>query len=179
MSQAVKSLIAVLLRLMPSPYQKQNLEAALALFLEAQGKPLPAYTQLKSASALSRFYNVYDWPVRKLIRAVRKAALEQLLGLGGAGRRPILRAVLDLTTLEKRGKFKALSDLLHILNGKRGMHLVVLYLEVDSFRIPWGFRVWRGKGKLECRHAGSEAPAYLACESQEPLQDSCAGRCRI
>ena len=89
MSQAVKHLIAVLIDLMPSPYQRENLEAALALFLEAQGKPLPAYTQLKSASALSRFYNVYDWPVRTLIRSVRKAILEQLLARSGRGRRPI------------------------------------------------------------------------------------------
>jgi hypothetical protein len=26
--------------------------------------------------------------------------------------------------------------------------LVVLYLEVDGWRIPWGFRVWRGEDLL-------------------------------
>jgi hypothetical protein len=27
------------------------------------------------------------------------------------------------------------------------LHLVVLYLVVGPFRMPWGFRVWRGKGR--------------------------------
>jgi hypothetical protein len=171
MSQAVKRLIGVLIGLMPSPYQKQNIQAALALFLEAQGKPLPAHTQIKSPSALSRFYNVYLWSVRKDIRSVHKAALEQLLSLAGAGRRPVLRAILDLTSLEKRGKFKALSGLLHVLNGKRGMHLVVLYLEIGSFRIPWSFRVWRGKGAL--------SPAMLGLKLLRTLPVSLKSRYKI
>lgn len=32
----------------------------LGLFLEAQGCPLPQYSKSKSASALSRFLNIYD-----------------------------------------------------------------------------------------------------------------------
>ena len=34
-----------------------------------------------------------------------------------------------------------------MLNGKRGLHLVVLYIVVGNRRIPWSFRVWRGKGQ--------------------------------
>ena len=49
---------------MPSRYQQQNLEAMLGLFLEAQGKPLPEHSISKSASALSRFLNIYDWSTR-------------------------------------------------------------------------------------------------------------------
>jgi|GEM_PF-6274990 len=33
-----------------------------------------------------------------------------------------------------------------VLNGKRGLHIVVLYLMIGEWRIPWSFRVWRGKG---------------------------------
>jgi hypothetical protein len=40
---------------MPSEYQRDNLQAMLGLFLEAQGHPLPQHSKTKSASALSRF----------------------------------------------------------------------------------------------------------------------------
>jgi hypothetical protein len=33
-----------------------------------------------------------------------------------------------------------------MLNGKRRLHLVVLYLVVGEWRVPWSFRVWRGRG---------------------------------
>ncbi|MEM1395319.1 MAG: hypothetical protein AAGG00_18910 [Cyanobacteria bacterium P01_H01_bin.150] len=62
------------------------------------------------------------------------------------GRRPFLQVIVDLTTLEKRGKFKEFENLISVYNGKRGLHMVVLYLVVGRWRIPWGFRVWRGKG---------------------------------
>jgi hypothetical protein len=54
--------------------------------------------------------------------------------------------IVDLTTLEKCGQFKAFKHLIDVLHGKRGVHLVMLYLVVGSFRFPWGFRLWRGKG---------------------------------
>jgi hypothetical protein len=59
-----QGLVYSLLCLMPSQYQKQSLEALLGLFLEAQGAPLPQRTPMKSASALSRFLNHYQWPSR-------------------------------------------------------------------------------------------------------------------
>lgn len=46
---------------MPTQYQKDNLEAMLGLFLQAQGHPLPEYSQTKSPSALSRFLNINPW----------------------------------------------------------------------------------------------------------------------
>lgn len=61
-------LVYTLLSLMPSIYQRNNLEAMLALFLEAHGHPLPEHCKTKSASALSRFLNVYDWSTRSVIR---------------------------------------------------------------------------------------------------------------
>lgn len=43
-----------------------------------------------------------------------------------------------------------------VLNGKRGLHLVMLYLVVGQWRVPWSFCLWHGKGHL--------SPAQLACK---------------
>ncbi|MEP0896745.1 MULTISPECIES: transposase [Leptolyngbya] len=160
-----QSLVYSLLCLMPSAYQKASLNALFGLFLEALGHPLPQCTQVKSASSLSRFLNHYTWSTRRVIRATRSAILEQL-----AEHRPRrdvpLRVLIDLTTLEKCGKFLHLSNptenpetpdpWVRMLNGKRGLHLVVLYLNWGEWRIPWSFRVWRGRGH--------PSPAQLACK---------------
>lgn len=45
----------------------------------------------------------------------------------------------------KVGKFKAFKHLIRVYNGKRGLHIVMLYLVVGQWRIPWGFRIYRGK----------------------------------
>lgn len=138
-------LVYSLVRLMPTAYQRDNLQAMLGLFLQAEGRPLPEYSQVKSASALSRFLNEYRWSTRQVIRTVRHQVLHQLLSYTAKGRRPWLQVSIDVTTLDKCGKFKAFDHLIHVLNGKRGLHLVVLYVVVGDFRVPWGFRVWRGK----------------------------------
>ena len=111
----------------------------LGLFLEAQGHPLPQHSQSKSASALSRFLNVNPWSTRQLIRKTRDYVLKQILSDCPKGRRPILQVIIDLTTLEKRGKFKPFDHLITVYNGKRGLHLLVLYLVVGRWRIPWSF----------------------------------------
>jgi hypothetical protein len=49
--------------------------------------------------------------------------------------------------VRKRGKFKAFVPLLSVLQGKRELHLGVLYLVGGQWRVPWSFRVYRGKGK--------------------------------
>jgi len=140
-----QGLVYTLLSLMPSQYQRDNLEAMLGLFLQAQGHPLPQHTKAKSASALSRFLNIYSWSTRKLIRATRQIVMKQILSATFKGRRPMLQVIIDLTTLEKRGKFKAFEQLIRVFDGKRGLHLVVMYLVIGRWRIPWSFRVWRGK----------------------------------
>jgi hypothetical protein len=132
---------------MPTSYQRASLKAMLALFLEARGIALPEHSKHKSPSALSRFLNLYSWSTRAFIRLLRKYALQALLERPTKlGRRPILRVIIDLTPLQKSGKFEGLEDLIHLLNKKRGLQLVVLYLEINGKRIPWGFRPWRGKG---------------------------------
>lgn len=71
-----QDLVYSLKELMPTSYQKDNLEAMLGLFLEAQGHPLPEHSQTKSASALSRFLNINPQETRDLIRTVRDYALK-------------------------------------------------------------------------------------------------------
>ena len=144
LSQA-QALVSQLQTLMPSTYQQDSLQALLGLFLEGQGFPLPELCQTKSASALSRFLNEYKWSTRQVIRTVRKVALQQILSQPRRGRRPTLQVILDLTTLEKVGKFKQFKHLIRVYNGKRGLHLVVLYIVVGQWRVPWGFQVYRGK----------------------------------
>jgi hypothetical protein len=139
---------------MPTVYQCENLEAMLGLFLQAQGRPLPEYSSTKSNSALSRFLNVYDWPTRACIRQVRSSIIKQILSECPKGTRPFLQVIIDLTTLEKCGKFKQFEHLISTYNDKHGLHLVVMYLVVGKWRIPWSFRVWRGKG--------TASPAQLA-----------------
>jgi hypothetical protein len=131
---------------MPSKYQQQNLEAMLGLFLQAQGYPLPEHSKSKSASALSRFLNIYHWSTRSVIRTARSRIIQEILSHCPKGRKPCLQVIIDLTTLEKFGKFPQFKDLIRVYNGKRGLHLVVVYLVVGQWRIPWSFRVWRGKG---------------------------------
>lgn len=153
--QHAQGLVYSLLCLMPSTYQKASLNALLGLFLEAQGHALPAHTSVKSASSLSRFLNHYHWSTRRVIRTTRQAILQQIASHLPHARIPI-RILIDLTTLEKSGKFLHLSTptsdpqapdpWIRFLNGKRGLHLVVLYLVVGEWRVPWSFRVWRGKG---------------------------------
>jgi len=139
-------LVYDLLNLMPSAHQRASLKTMLALFLRARGMALPEHAQRKSASALSRFLNLYDWPTRAAIRTLRREVSKTLLERRKAGRRPILRAIVDLTSLEKSGEFEGLGGLVRVLNKKRGLHLAILYMELDGWRIPWGFRLWRGKG---------------------------------
>ncbi|WP_431844331.1 transposase [Oscillatoria acuminata] len=130
---------------MPSIYQRDSIQALFGLFLEGNGYPLPQHCKNKSASALSRFLNHYNWSTRAVIKAVRADIVAQIKTLAPTGRRPILYLILDMTTLEKVGQFTGLNNLIRVYNGKRGLHLLVLYILLGERRLPWGFKVYRGK----------------------------------
>jgi hypothetical protein len=166
-----QQLVYTLLSLMPSEYQRDNLQAMLGLFLEALLSPLPQHSKTKSASALSRFLNIYSWSTRKLIRTTRDYVLQQLLAHCPKGRRAMLQVIIDLTTLEKSGKFKLFEHLISVYNGKRGLHLVVLYLVVGYWRVPWSFRVWRGKD--------TPSPAQLGLKLVKGLPPSLTKRYQV
>lgn len=165
-----QDLVHNLSELMPTQYQKENLEAMLGLFLEAQGNPLPEHSKIKSASALSRFLNINPWSTRNIIRAIRNHALEQVFSESLRGSKPFLQVIIDLTTLEKCGKFKEYEHLVSVYNKKRGLHLVVLYLVVGKWRIPWSFRVWRGKGSPSPAQLGLKLVKRLPQELKSNFQ---------
>ncbi|GFZ92441.1 transposase [Okeania sp. KiyG1] len=116
------------------------------MFLHSQGNAVPHHCQTKSESAISRFLNHYNWSTRSLIRTVRSFILNLVLSERIKGRKLILQVILDLTTLEKVGKFVHLKELVRVYNHKKGLHIVVLYLVIGNWRFPWSFRVYRGKG---------------------------------
>lgn len=138
LSQA-QALVARLQTIMPSIYQQDSLQALLGLFLEAQGSPLPEHCKTKSARSLSRFLNEYKWSTRQVIGAVRQAACQQIMSQPKVGCRPTLQVIIDLTTLEKAGKFKEFQHLVRVYNGKRGLHVVLLYIVVGRCRVPFTF----------------------------------------
>jgi hypothetical protein len=72
--------------------------------LYKKGHALPAHTSVKSASSLSRFLNHYHGSTRLIIRTPRQAILQQIANHLPHARIPI-RILIDLTTLEKSGKF--------------------------------------------------------------------------
>jgi hypothetical protein len=141
-----RQLLYRLLELMPSVHQKRAFKALVLSFLTPITSSLPEHNALVSSASLSRFLNHYAWPTRKVVQLVRDTLTASLLASQKPGKRPTLRVMVDLTCLEKTGRFAQLVGWLHVLNGKRGLHLVVLYLELGRARLPWGFRVWRGKG---------------------------------
>ncbi len=140
-----EELLSTLKQLMPTLYQQETLESILALFLQGQGHSLPHHCSTKSESAISRFFNHYQWSTRSLIRTVRSCILNLILSQRPRGRKPTLQVMLDLTTLEKVGKFPHLQDFVRVYNHKKGLHIVVMYLVMGDWRFPWSFRVYRGK----------------------------------
>ena len=89
-----------------------------------------------------------------MIQTTRNRIIKEILSLAPKGRKPFLQVIIDLTTLEKAGKFKGLENLICVYNGKRGLHLVVMYLVVGRWRVPWSFRIWKGKGTLSPAQLG-------------------------
>ena len=96
-----QNLVYNISELMPTQYQKENLQAMLGLFLEAKGHPLPEHSSIKSASALSRFLNINPWSTREMIRTIRNHVVDQVLAERLKGHKPFLQVIIDLTTLEK------------------------------------------------------------------------------
>ena len=144
MTHAALSLRWTILTLKPTPHLRESLKTLLFLFLTGHGKARPQHSKTKSparcfphgtAAAHSRFLNRYPWPPRALIRLVREEAQQALArARRRTGPKPRLLVVLDLVTLEQRGRFPALP--LSFVHGKWGLHLVVLYLVYGDLRVP-------------------------------------------
>jgi Transposase DDE domain len=149
MNQEARKVFNTIEALLPSKHQRKSLRVITNAFLEANGQPRPEHAIGKSASALSRFLNQYQWNLRALIRAVRNAITQRLVHASHnrRGRKPLLELILDLTTLEKVGDFPELP--VSVLNDVKGLHLIVLYVVVGKERFPWSFLIWRGKDTIK------------------------------
>ena len=99
MTQAALSLLWTILTLMPTPHLRESLKALLFLFLTGHGKARPQHSKTKSPSALSRFLHRHPWPTREEAQKALDRARRR------KGPKPRLLVVLDLVTLEKRGRF--------------------------------------------------------------------------
>jgi hypothetical protein len=156
-----QNLVYCLLAVMPSQYQKASFIAMMGLFLGEDGHAVPEHTLVKSPSALSRFFNHYSWSTREVIRVMRQGVREQLTRYSPRKDQPLM-VMIDLTSLEKAGQFLHLSQTTEASSWvrwhhkKRGLHLVMLYLLIGGWRIPWSFRIWQGKGQ--------QSPSQLACK---------------
>lgn len=154
-----QNLVYSLLALMPSEAQKASFKAMMGLFLGEDGHAVPEHTLVKSPSALSRFLNHYSWSTRGTIRLMRQGIIKQLTRYSPRKDQPLM-VMIDLTSLEKAGQFLHLSkptgapSWVRWHHEKRGLHLVVLYLLIGGWRIPWSFRIWQGKGE--------KSPAQIA-----------------
>ncbi len=147
----VQQLFGTLLSLFENPHLKASFRAMLALFLKGDGCPYPRYANSKSPSALSRFLNHYPWNARALIRSTRQTALESLFHhlRQRRGRRPTLLVMIDLTPLEKTGRFQNL-DLARVLNKKRGVQVVMMYLVAGPLEPVLKLLTRRSRVKLKC-----------------------------
>lgn len=105
-----------------------------------------------------------------MIRRVRASAIKALQSQNAQGRRPTLAVLIDLSTLEKTGKFKKFKNLIRVYNGKRGLHVVMMYLVVGDWRIPWGFRIYRGKGTASPSQLGIKLLRTLPTSLRERYQ---------
>jgi hypothetical protein len=145
---AAGHLYADMLQACPRKQHRETLAVLLSCFLAALGLTRFDHATAKSPGAISRFLNHQPWCLRTLVRAMRTHALRsfQAARRGRRGRPPALEIIVDTTSIAKEGKFAELAGWIHTLNGVRGLHLVVLYLCCGELRLPWSFRIWRGKG---------------------------------
>ncbi len=61
----------------------------------------------------------------------------------GAGQ--VIKARLDLTTLEKTGNFPELP--ITVFDAVKGLHIIVLYISVGTHSYPFHYAIWKVKGK--------------------------------
>ncbi|OOV15380.1 hypothetical protein BXU09_12710 [Deinococcus sp. LM3] len=124
------------------------MQVVLSCFLEALGISRFHASTAKSPGAISRFLNYQNWSLRTLIRTIRQHALRTFQdNLGGRrGRPPLVEIIVDTTSISKDGAFAELDGWIHTLNSVRGLHVVMLYICCGDLRLPWGFKIWRGKG---------------------------------
>ncbi|RTR18688.1 transposase, partial [Deinococcus radiophilus] len=123
-------------------YQRRSLEASLHLFHSPGQKIKFSQAEGASPSALSRFFNVYDWDSDRCWDEMQDIQWRILLDVAHSKRRPRLRLSVDLTTLEKVG---TQLPYVSVYNGRHGIHLVALFAEYGALQFSISYRVYQGK----------------------------------
>ena len=103
-----------------TPYQQRSLQASLHLFHSLGQKTNFSQAEGVSPSALSRFFNIYDWDSDRCWEEMQDTQWRILLDAARHKRRPRLRLSVDLTTVEKVG---TQLPYVSVYNGKHGIHL--------------------------------------------------------
>jgi hypothetical protein len=150
-TKETRQLLYQMTALMPTLHQKRTFEAFLLAFLNPHCSALPEHNPLRSASSISRFLNHYAWPTRALVRHIRSLLLDSLWGASKHGRDPFLKVIVDVTCIEKTGRFTGLGSWINAMHGKVGLHLVMVYLELG--RIPGALELPRLERE---RHDGTK-----------------------
>jgi hypothetical protein len=162
MNTTAQALFISILACLPNRHMAQSLEALMHTILAANGNPRPQHVIGKSASAISRFLNEYVFnlsPIIEITRATIEKRLKEKYHKR-PGRKKKLNIIIDLTTLEKTGKFPGLP--LSVFNKTWGLHIVVLYLELGDETYVWSFLAWKGKNR-------GGTPAQLALQQIRAL----------
>ena len=96
-----------------------------------------------SPTTLSRFYNNLPWNTKAVTRAIQttiveliKKAYKHTRGIG-----QVIKARLDLTTLEKTGNFPSLP--ISVFNAVKGLQIIVLYVGVGTENDPFSYAIWK------------------------------------
>ncbi|UFA51566.1 transposase [Deinococcus radiophilus] len=149
-------------------YQRRSLEASLHFFHSPGQKIKFSQAEGVSPSALSRFFNVYDWDSDRCWDEMQDIHWRILLDVAHSKRRPRLRLSVDLTTVEKVG---TQLPYVSVYNGRHGIHLVVLFAEYGELKFPISYRVYQGKH--------TSTPVTLALDLLEEVPDFIKKRFRV
>jgi hypothetical protein len=147
MNQEARKLYNTLKAQMPTQAAKNSFTSAMHNHSKGTGRPRPQHGTATSASTLSRFYNKDHWNTAMVTKALQIAVIGFILAAYKhcKGFAQVLQVCVDLTTLEKTGKFKNLP--VCILNKVKGLHIIVLYVCLAGHRYPFSYAIWKGKGR--------------------------------
>ena len=147
MNSEARNIFNTFQALMPTRATKKAFKSAVHHLLKANGKPRPQHCKTTSPSTMSRFHNKTPWDTQVLTRAMQAVVMNIIIKAykhtRGAGQ--IIKARLDLTTLEKTGNFPNLP--ITVFNAVKGLHIIVLYISVGNQSYPFHYAIWKGKGK--------------------------------
>jgi hypothetical protein len=124
--------------------------------------------ELASASALSRFFNAYDWDTTACWTLLEDAQWALLRQAARRKHHPCLRLSVDLTSVPKTGRQL---PFVRVYNEVHGIHLVILFANSRDPEVPRGYRMYRSKG--------IPTPVTVARDLLRSVSDTIRNRFRV